>query len=62
MPHNAIAFAQGLMMTRLLALPLIAFLAACGADGPPVKPSAAPATTSAVTMSGTAKIGVIGGN
>lgn len=50
-------------MTRLLPLSLIALLAACGADGPPVKPSAAPAAvTPGVTMSGTAKIGVIGGN
>ncbi len=54
-------------MTRLLPLSLIALLAACGADGPPVKPgadgaTATPGVTPGVTMSGTAKIGVIGGN
>jgi hypothetical protein len=63
MPHDAIARVKGVMMTRLLPLSLIALLAACGADGPPVKPSAAPSdVTPGVTMSGTANIGVIGGN
>jgi hypothetical protein len=41
-------------MTRLLALPALALLAACGADGapqPPVKPG--------ITISGDARIGVV---
>lgn len=47
------------VMRFLLALSL-ALLAACGADGPPVAPSQA-ATPPGVSVSGTAKIGIVGG-
>ncbi|MBS0564562.1 MAG: hypothetical protein JSR87_08850 [Proteobacteria bacterium] len=48
-------------MTRpiLTALALLALLAACGADGPPKPPAATP-DKPAVSISGTARIGVVG--
>lgn len=51
-------------MTRLLALACLALLPACGVDGPPIPPSQVPAETpeSGVTMSGQARIGIVGGN
>lgn len=50
------------MKMALIALGLLT-LAACGADGPPVAPggAAAPApTTTGISLSGTAKIGISG--
>jgi len=44
-------------MTRLVALAAILTLAACGADGPPQTPGTGPG----VTVTGTAKIGVVKG-
>lgn len=46
-------------MKRFLPLALIALLAACGADG---APTTADGTAPGVTLSGTAQVGVIGGN
>jgi hypothetical protein len=47
------------MMSRFLPLALITLLAACGADGAPTK---ADGTAPAVSLTGSAKVGVIGGN
>jgi predicted small lipoprotein YifL len=44
-------------MRFALAVSLLA-LAACGADGPPVAPSAKP-VASGITISGTARVGVV---
>lgn len=46
-------------MTRFLPLTLIALLAACGADGAPTKSDG---TAPAVSLTGTAQVGVIGGD
>lgn len=49
-------------LTRLaLPLALVALLAACGADGPPVAPAAAQPAQPGVSLSGAVKVG-IGGN
>lgn len=47
-------------MTRpvMTTLVLLAFLASCGADGPP-RPPAAAAAKPAVSISGTARIGMV---
>jgi predicted small lipoprotein YifL len=49
-------------MKRLVTLFTLALLAACGADGPPVAPSQAPAPapTSGIAITGEAEIGVRG--
>ncbi|MFZ1467666.1 MAG: argininosuccinate lyase [Paracoccaceae bacterium] len=44
---------------RLLMITSLALLTACGADGPPVAPSKA-AVQPAISITGTAKIGVVG--
>ena len=51
-------------MNRLLALACLALLPACGVDGPPIPPSQVPAEPqqSGVSITGTAEIGVVGGN
>ena len=43
---------------RILAVLAVLTLAACGADGAPTKPAAKPATTSGVSISGDARMGV----
>ena len=45
------------MIRRLAALALAATLAACGADGPPLRPSDAPA--SGIVVTGEARMGVV---
>ena len=45
-------------LKTLTAIGLLALLAACGADGPPKPPAAKP--QSGVTISGTARVGVVG--
>ena len=48
-------------MTRIaFALLGVAFLAACGVDGAPTRPEPRPAV--GLTISGTAEIGITGGN
>ncbi|WP_173861027.1 hypothetical protein [Tabrizicola sp. TH137] len=51
-------------MTRLLALACLALVAACGVDGPPIPPSQVPAEaqTTGISVTGTAEIGIVGGN
>jgi hypothetical protein len=46
-------------MRTLSALGLLAFLAACGVDGAPVPPEPKPKPPSAVTISGSARMGVV---
>jgi predicted small lipoprotein YifL len=51
-------------MTRIVtALLLLAALAACGADGEPIRPApASPGAETSVTIGGDARMGVVGGN
>jgi len=50
-------------MTRILALCLAALtLAACGVDGAPIRPTGDEPATTGVSVSGTAQIGIAGGN
>ncbi len=52
-------------MTRILSLALaLGLLAACGVDGPPVRPEPEPATgvRPTIAIGGTATIGVSGGS
>ncbi len=45
---------------RTLALISLVILAGCGADGPPVAPTQA-ATQPGISVSGQAKVGIVGG-
>ncbi len=48
-------------MTRISLIGLLFALAACGVDGPPVAPSdPEPTPEPGVTVTGTAKVGVVG--
>jgi hypothetical protein len=50
-------------MTRIVTgLLLLAALAACGADGQPIRPTSTPDAETGVTVGGDARMGVVGSN